>query len=109
MKRNWNISSTSFGLCLCLLLAGCGQSPLQKCIDDQLAAWSVENVRHQEWNDRDQRYRDKNPESQLGSVNIGGVDVPRELLGGDPFGTPPTEESARASANMKCGRAYGRE
>ena len=101
--------TTSRGLTLCLLLilSSCTKSPLDKCMDDQMAAWSSDNERHQKWVERYQRYFDEHPEEKKKTVIIGGVDTPVSALGSDPDGDPPSEEVAKAAANLKCGRVYG--
>lgn len=88
-----------------LLLTACHKSPLARCIDDQMAAWSVENDEYQQSSERHRQYAEEHPETQEGSVLIGGVEVPRKLLGG-PSHIPLSEEAARASADLKCGRTY---
>lgn len=87
-------------LFLILILASCSKSPLEQCIDDQMAAWAMEYANHQEMLEARERYEAQNGQQY---IEVDGVQVPfRAFL---PAG-PPSEEQARASASLKCGAAY---
>lgn len=85
-------------LALVVSLAGCGNSELDNCIEDQMAVWQERS---------DQYESMPEPVDDGSTVTLDGVEVPTVLMG-KGMRHPGTEAEARANANLKCGKIYGR-
>jgi hypothetical protein len=91
-------SRTAICAAIFFALVGCGRSDLDKCVDSQVAAWRIDH-------DRDVRSAENFDPNDKTTVDIGGVAVPRNLLGAS---TPIVDEKhAEAAARLTCGKVYG--
>ena len=85
-------------LALVVTLAGCSNSELNNCIEDQMAVWQ----------ERSDHYNSLPEQVDDGStVTLDGVEVPTVLMGRG-VRDPGTEAEARARANLRCGKVYAR-
>lgn len=83
-----------------LILSGCSQSDLDRCIDSQMAVWKQEQKSYEELVKLEPQYGDNE------TVNIGGVEVDKRFLGGPR--SPGTKEEAEAQAILRCGKIYAK-
>lgn len=87
-----------------LILSGCSQSELDRCIASQMNAWEQDRIAYE--NAMESRVDLHEPDSRhmIGNVEVSG-DVLNSL--GAPR-SPGTREEAMARANLECGEVYAR-
>ena len=89
-------------LCSVMMLAACQKSPLENCISDQMAAWSAKTQKSEQTVEQLDQSAEVKSRQRQDSYSANQIDPNIWVT------VPTSEEEARAAANLKCGRVYGK-